>query len=97
MKGYVYILASGHNGTLYTGVTSDPRRRLLEHRDRLTPGFTSRYGVNRLVYIEQHDLVSAAIHREKRIKKYPRACKLKLIEDLNPQWNDLSGWLFDVE
>jgi putative endonuclease len=96
VKGYVYILASGRNGTLYTGVTSNPARRLLEHRDKLTPGFTSRYGVGRLVWLEQHDLVTSAIQREKRIKKYPRAWKLKLIEDLNPEWNDLSEWLFDA-
>ena len=68
MKGYVYILASGRNGTLYVGVTSDLRRRLVEHRNRLTPGFTSRYGVDRLVWFEQHDLVAAAIQREKRLK-----------------------------
>ncbi|MDB5562009.1 MAG: Excinuclease subunit domain protein [Hyphomicrobiales bacterium] len=97
MKGYVYILASGRNGTLYTGVTSNPSWRLLEHRDKLTPGFTSRYGVTRLVWIEQHDLVVAAIQREKRIKKYPRAWKLKLIEELNPEWKDLSDWLFEAK
>ena len=68
MKGYVYILASGRNGTLYVGVTSDLRRRLVEHRNHLTPGFTSRYGVYRLVWFEQHDLVAAAIQREKRLK-----------------------------
>ena len=96
MKGYVYILASGRNGTLYVGVTSDLRRRLVEHRNRLTPGFTSRYGVDRLVWFEQHDLVAAAIQREKRLKKYPRQWKLNLIEEINPQWNDLSGWLLDL-
>jgi putative endonuclease len=93
MKGYVYLLASRRNGTLYVGVTTDPSRRWFEHKHGLTPGFASRYGINRLVYIEEHDLVAAAIHREKRIKKYPRRWKLNLIESLNPDWNDLSGWL----
>ena len=93
MKGYTYILASKRNGTLYVGVTSNLHRRLEEHQKNLTPGFTSRHNVRTLVWFEQHDLVAAAIHREKRIKKYPRQWKLNLIEQLNPDWNDLSGWL----
>jgi putative endonuclease len=97
LKGYVYILASGRNGTIYIGVTSNPRRRMAEHQQKLTPGFTSRYGVTRLVWLEEHDLVTEAIHREKRIKKFSRAMELRLIEEINPQWNDLSDWLFDVE
>lgn len=68
-------------------------RRWFEHQHGLTPGFASRYGVTRLVFIEEHDLIAAAIYREKRIKKYPRRWKLKLIEDINPEWNDLSDWL----
>ena len=93
MKGYVYILASKRNGTLYTGVTSDLRRRLHEHRHGLVPGFTSRYGVHTLVWFEVHDLVVAAIHREKRLKKYQRAWKINLMETVNPDWRDISDWL----
>ena len=97
MHGFVYILASKRNGTLYVGVTSDLRRRLLEHRRGLVPGFTSRYGVKRLVWFEQHELVVEAIRRERRLKKYPRRWKLNLIEEVNPQWHDLGSWLMDVE
>jgi putative endonuclease len=93
MKGYVYMLASKRNGTLYVGVTSDLSRRWFEHSHGLMPGFTSRYGVRRLVFIEEHDLIAEAIHREKRIKKYPRRWKLNLIETINPDWNDLADWL----
>jgi putative endonuclease len=96
MKGYVYILASHRNGTLYTGVTRDLARRWYEHQENLTPGFTSRYGVKRLVWFEVHDLLLTAIQREKNIKKYPRKWKLNLIEQLNPEWNDLSPWLLDL-
>jgi putative endonuclease len=97
MKGYVYILASKKNGTLYTGVTSNPSRRLFEHQHELTPGFTSRHGVKTLVWVEQHDLVVDAIRREKAIKKYPRQWKINLIEAANPEWADLSSWLLDAE
>ena len=96
MKGYVYILASHRNGTLYVGVSRDLSRRWYEHQENLTPGFTSRYGVKRLVWFEQHDLLLSAIQREKNIKKYPRKWKLNLIETLNPDWNDLSPWLLDL-
>jgi len=97
MKGYVYILASRKNGTLYTGVTSSLSRRLFEHRHNLTPGFTSRYGVKTLVWFEEHDWVVDAIQREKNIKKYPRQWKLNLIEAQNPEWLDLSWQLFDAD
>ncbi len=96
MKGYVYILASKRNGTLYTGVTSNPSRRLLEHKHTLTPGFASRYGIKTLVWLERHDLMTRAIQREKTIKKYPRQWKINLIEGLNPDWADLSHWLMDI-
>nr|CAD6616025.1 excinuclease ABC subunit C [Rhizobium sp. Khangiran2] len=92
-QGYVYILASQRNGTLYTGVTSDLPRRLYEHQNNLTPGFTSRYGVKTPVWFEIHDLVVDAIRREKTIKKWPRAWKLNLIESVNPEWDDISLWL----
>ncbi|HEV7275677.1 MAG TPA: GIY-YIG nuclease family protein [Devosiaceae bacterium] len=95
MQGFVYILVSRRNGTLYVGVTSDLRRRLLEHQRGLAPGFTSKYGVTRLVWFEQHELVVEAIRRERRLKKYPRRWKLNLIEEVNPRWDDLQSWLMD--
>lgn len=92
-QGYVYILASKRNGTLYTGVTSDLSRRVFEHQNKLTPGFTSRYGVQTLVWFETHDLVTDAIVREKTIKKWPRQWKLSLVEAMNPEWEDISHYL----
>jgi putative endonuclease len=85
----VYILASQRNGTLYTGVTSDLIKRVWEHKNDQTEGFTKKHGVHRLVYFEQHEDMSAAITREKQIKKWNRAWKLRLIEEKNPNWNDL--------
>ena len=85
----VYILANRRNGTIYTGVTSDLARRVHEHREGLYPGFTARYGVKTLVWYEVHDLIAEAIRREKQIKKYPRAWKVRLIEAMNPHWVDL--------
>lgn len=96
MHGYVYMLASKRNGTLYVGVTSDLRRRLFEHQNGLVPGFTSRYGVKTLVWAEEHALVASAIHREKRLKKYPRQWKVNLIEAANPEWRDLSRELLGL-
>jgi len=93
MKGYTYILASRRNGTLYVGVTSNLQRRLEEHLNNLTPGFTSKHNVHTLVWFDRHDLITTAIQREKRIKKYPRQWKLNLVEELNPEWDDLSAWL----
>jgi putative endonuclease len=86
---YVYMLASQRNGTLYVGVTSDLSRRVWEHKEGLTPGFTSRYGVVRLVWYEDYPDISDAIMREKRLKRWRRAWKLRLIEETNPQWLDL--------
>jgi len=85
----VYILASQRNGTLYTGVTNDIVRRVQEHRDGLVPGFTKRHKVTLLVYVEYHTEISEAITREKRIKRWRRDWKLRLIEKDNPQWLDL--------
>ena len=85
----VYILASGRNGTLYTGVTSDLIRRVCQHREHAVDGFTARYGVACLVWYELHATMDSAIVREKRIKKWRRAWKLALIEASNPYWNDL--------
>ena len=86
----VYLLASKRNGTLYVGVTSDLVSRLIEHRNGTFGGFTSQYGVNRLVWFEQHATMESAILREKRIKKWRRAWKIELIESENPQWLDLA-------
>jgi putative endonuclease len=85
---YVYILASNRNGTLYTGVTSDLVKRVWQHKNDLVAGFTEEYGVKKLVYYEVHDNAEAAITREKRIKKWRRAWKLRLIEEKNPHWQD---------
>ena len=87
---YVYLMASRRNGTLYIGVTNDLARRTLEHREGLVPGSTKKYGVKLLVYYETFDDIQAAIHRETRLKKYKREWKLNLIEQLNPDWRDLS-------
>jgi putative endonuclease len=95
MKPCVYILASKRGGTLYIGVTNDIRRRLVEHQDGKV-GFTRRYKIKRLVYIEFHPLIRDAIVREKRLKEWNRGWKVRLIEETNPDWNDLSrhlGWL----
>lgn len=85
----VYILASQRNGTLYVGVTSDLAKRVWEHKNDLVDGFSRRYGVHVLVYFELAESMYAAIVREKQIKAGSRAKKLKLIESVNPEWNDL--------
>ncbi|MEE8388246.1 MAG: GIY-YIG nuclease family protein [Acidiferrobacterales bacterium] len=85
----VYILASQRNGTLYTGVTSDLIKRVWEHKNNLAEGFTQKYNTHRLVYYEQHPNMDSAIVREKQIKKWNRQWKLQLIEERNPEWNDL--------
>ena len=90
---HVYVLASGPNGTLYTGMTNNLSRRIYEHREGLVEGFTKKYGVKRLVYFEQFPTAADAIHREKRIKKYPRAWKINLIVGQNPDWRDLADGL----
>ena len=90
---FVYILASRRNGTLYAGVTNNLARRTFEHRNGLVWGFTKRYGVHILVWFEIHDDIRSAIAREKQIKGWNRAWKLKLIERANPDWNDLSASL----
>ncbi|MFS2040219.1 GIY-YIG nuclease family protein [Agrobacterium tumefaciens] len=96
MRGYVYILASKRNGTLYTGVTKNLSNRLFEHQNELTPRFTSQYGVKTLVWFEEYDLLTSAITREKTIKKWPRQWKLNLIERMNPEWNYISSYLHDL-
>ncbi|WP_423457964.1 GIY-YIG nuclease family protein [Ottowia sp. VDI28] len=85
----IYMLASQRNGTLYIGVTSNLVKRMWEHRNDLGQGFTHQYGVHMLVYYEQHVTMESAITREKQLKKWNRAWKLRVIEEHNPQWRDL--------
>ncbi|OGZ02132.1 MAG: excinuclease ABC subunit C [Candidatus Liptonbacteria bacterium RIFCSPLOWO2_01_FULL_53_13] len=87
---YIYILASKRNGTLYVGVTSELQKRIYQHKNNLFEGFTERYGVHRLVHYEQTSDVQSAMEREKQIKKWNRAWKIRLIEEENHEWNDLS-------
>ncbi len=87
---YVYILASKKNGTLYIGVTNHLIRRVYEHKNSLAKGFTKKYKVTQLVYYEDYNDIHNAIVREKQLKKWNRQWKIKLIEDMNPNWNDLS-------
>ena len=86
---YVYIMASGKNGTIYVGSTSDLIRRAYEHRRGLVEGFTKRYGVTRLVYFEETQNARAAVQRERTIKHWRRTWKIALIEKTNPTWRDL--------
>jgi putative endonuclease len=86
---YVYLLASGRNGTLYVGVTNDLARRVGEHKEHVVPGFTKRYNVTRLMWFEQHNSVEAAITRERQIKAWKRQWKIDLFRETNPHWDDL--------
>ena len=86
---FVYILASKRDGVLYIGITNDISRRGLEHKHGEIEGFTSRYYVNRLVYIEEYKYIDQAIAREKTIKRWKRQWKIELIEKTNPEWKDL--------
>ncbi len=89
MSYHVYLLANRKEGVLYIGVTSDLVRRIYEHREKMAPGFSSRYNVTRLVWFETYDDPTSAITREKELKKWRRAWKIALIEKDNPDWNDL--------
>ena len=82
-------MASERNGTLYIGVTSDLSKRVYEHREELLDGFTKQHGCKTLVWYEEHFNISSAIQREKSLKRWYRKWKLKLIEDMNPDWDDL--------
>jgi putative endonuclease len=86
---YLYILASDRNGTLYIGVTSDLIKRLQQHKTKITDGFSKKYDVRKLVHYEQTKSIYSAIAREKALKKWNRAWKINLIEQNNPNWNDL--------
>ncbi len=94
---YVYIMASRRDGTLYVGVTSDLVKRVWEHRAGVADGFTGKYHVHRLVYYERHGDMAAAITREKQLKKWNRAWKIRLIQQSNPQWDDLWGRITAAE
>ncbi len=87
---YVYILASDHYGTLYIGVTSDLIKRHWEHKNKVVKGFTEKYNVYKLVYYERHETAESAITREKQMKAWKRDWKIRLIEQDNPHWLDLS-------
>ena len=87
--GWVYFMTNRRNGVLYAGVTSNLPRRAYEHREGMIDGFTKRYGLKRLVYAEHFDDIRSAIQREKTIKHWPRAWKVRLIHSVNPQWDDL--------
>ena len=89
MQPAVYILANRKNGTLYVGVTSNLAARVFQHRNKEVAGFTKKYGVDRLVWAELHDTMETAIAREKQIKKWNRAWIIQLIEQENPEWDDL--------
>ncbi len=88
---HVYIVTNQRNGTLYTGVTSDLRKRIWQHKNKALPGFTAQYGLNRLVYFEEFRDVTYATEREKQIKAGSRKKKLQLIEAQNPSWADLAA------
>ena len=88
--GVVYILTNKHHTVLYTGMTSDLRSRIIEHREKHYPSsFTARYNITKLVYFEVMASIEEAIGREKQVKKYSREKKIKLIEKINPDWKDL--------
>jgi putative endonuclease len=87
--GWVYIVTNQPDGTLYIGVTSDLARRTWEHREGVVDSFTKRYGLKRLVFAERHDDIRAALQREKTLKHWPRAWKVRLIHQENPDWKDL--------
>ena len=93
---WVYIVANIHR-TLYIGVTGDLVARVYEHKHALTPGFTSKYGLDRLVYCESTEDVSAALAREKQLKGWVRRKKVALIEEVNPRWEDLAATWFNDE
>ena len=94
MKQYfVYILASKKNGTLYIGVTNDLIKRVWQHKNKVTDGFTKNYGVDKLVYFEDTSDVMSALEREKQLKKWNRAWKIRIIEEKNKEWKDLYEYL----
>jgi len=96
MQYFVYILASRYRGTLYVGVIRDLSRRIGEHKGGFVPGFTKKYGVTRLVYFERYSPILEARARERVLKRWRRDWKIKLIEEANPSWRDLTPDLIDL-
>ncbi len=94
LGSYVYIITNKRNGTLYTGVTSDLIKRVGQHKEGSVEGFSSKYALNMLVWYEVHDDINEAIKREKQLKKWERKWKLRIIEEMNPGWNDLYDGIF---
>ena len=94
-QGFIYILASKRNGTLYIGVTSNLIKRVFEHKNSIIPGFTSKHNIKKLVYFEQFPDIKSAIAREKQLKNWERKWKLDLIEKTNPDWDDLYNKLIE--
>jgi len=88
-KSFTYILFNHRKGTLYVGVTSDLIRRIREHKEKINEGFTKKYGVDKLGYYEEHTSIVSAIEREKKLKRFKRTEKLRLIESSNPDWRDM--------
>jgi putative endonuclease len=86
---YVYILAKGRNSTFYTGFTENLLKRTWEHKNEVADGFTKKYGIKNLVYYEAFDNYDAALKREKQLKKWQRTWKMRVIEEMNPKWEDL--------
>ena len=88
-RAFVYIVTNRRNGVLYVGVTSNLQRRIFEHREGVIAGFTKQHGLKTLVWFEAHDDIRIAIQREKTMKHWPRAWKVRLINAAKPEWNDL--------
>ena len=95
-RGFVYIMTNKNNNVLYTVVTSNLKRRVWEHKNKIVKGFTSKYNVNKLVYYEYIKSIKSAIEREKQIKAGSRKKKIKLIEQFNPEWRDLYNELQEI-
>ncbi|HBH35526.1 MAG TPA: excinuclease ABC subunit C [Gammaproteobacteria bacterium] len=90
---FIYLITNWNNNVMYAGVTNNLQRRIYEHKHKLVDGFTKKYNVNKLVYFEETSDITAAIVREKEIKKWRREKKNNLVASLNPEWKDLSaGW-----
>ena len=92
---YIYILTNKINSVLYIGVTNDLQRRIYEHKNKLIPGFTRKYNLNKLIYFEHFENINDAIKREKQLKKWNRSWKEELINKENPKWNDLYNEISD--
>ena len=96
-QGYVYMMANAPHGTLYIGVTSDIMRRVAEHKQGIIEGFTKKYGLTILVYLEVAPTMADAIAREKQLKRWHRDWKINLINEANPAWRDVSMDWMDAE